>query len=92
MHFSPWTPGDAIQAEDRVRRIGQTRPVKSIWLRAFKVDEQVDELIDFKTMNSSAVISGNVNDDNVNQSRSAPRISVRKLVQSILEKNGELSK
>ena len=33
------TPGDAFQAEDRVRRIGQTKPVKSIWIKAFFVDE-----------------------------------------------------
>lgn len=24
----PWTPGDVNQAEDRVRRIGQKRPVR----------------------------------------------------------------
>jgi len=29
----PWTPGDAFQAEDRVRRIGQTKTVRSIWMR-----------------------------------------------------------
>lgn len=29
----PWTPGDTLQAEDRVRRIGQTREVRSIWMR-----------------------------------------------------------
>ena len=29
----PWTPGDALQAEDRVRRIGQTKEVRSIWMR-----------------------------------------------------------
>jgi SNF2 family DNA or RNA helicase len=44
----PWTPGDALQAEDRVRRIGQTKPVKSIWMRAFEVDEQIDNLIEQK--------------------------------------------
>lgn len=88
----PWTPGDALQAEDRVRRIGQTRPVKSIWLRAFQVDEQVDNLIDYKSMNSSAVMSGNGNDNNANQSRSAPRMSVRELIRSIVDKNDELRK
>lgn len=29
----PWTPGDTLQAEDRVRRIGQTREVRSVWIR-----------------------------------------------------------
>ena len=39
----PWTPGDAMQAEDRVRRIGQTKKVTSIWMTAFEVDEQIFE-------------------------------------------------
>jgi len=42
----PWTPGDALQAEDRVRRIGQTKEVTSIWMRAFDIDTQIDELIE----------------------------------------------
>merc|ERR1712194_924186 len=32
----PWTPGDTLQAEDRVRRIGQTKAVTSIWMTAFE--------------------------------------------------------
>jgi hypothetical protein len=48
-------------------------------------------------MNSSAVVNkqhksgGMTNNDNsqhLNQGRSAPKVSIRKLVQSILEKNG----
>ena len=85
MTSSPWTPGDALQAEDRVRRIGQNRPVKSIWLRAFQIDTQIDELIEEKTMNSSAVISGQTT-GLTNQSKKAPKISIRKLVESILAK------
>ena len=77
--------GDAVQAEDRVRRIGQTRPVTSIWLRAFQIDNQIDELIEEKTMNSSAVISGQTL-GSANQGKKAPTISVRKLVESILAK------
>lgn len=78
--------GDAVQAEDRVRRIGQTRPVKSYWLRAFQIDNQIDELIEEKTMNSSAVISGQALGP-ANQGKKAPTISVRKLVESILAKS-----
>ena len=84
---SLWTPGDALQAEDRVRRIGQTRPVKSIRLRAFQVDEQVDTLIEHKSMNSSAVVNSNGNNSQGNQSNAAPKVSIRKLIQSILIKN-----
>lgn len=77
--------GDALQAEDRVRRIGQSKEVKSIWLRAFPIDTHIDELIEEKTMNSSAVISGQSSNTN-NQGRQAPKISIRKLVDSILAK------
>ena len=82
----PWTPGDAMQAEDRVRRIGQTREVRSIWLRAFQVDEQIDNLIEQKMANATNVVdkSSIAKHD---QSKSAPKISLRDLIQSVVENN-----
>ena len=81
----PWTPGDALQVEDRVRRIGLTRSVKSIRLRAFQVDEQVDNLIEEqKAINSDAVVKAG---SSRHRGRSAPRISIRNLVKSILDGN-----
>jgi len=83
----PWTPGDALQAEDRVRRIGQTKPVKSIWMRAFEVDEQIDNLIEQKSMNASAVVDGRQANNDDGCGKSAPKISMRQLVKSIVENN-----
>merc|ERR1712232_873963 len=54
----PWTPGDVAQAEDRVRRIGQTRNVRSIWIKAFPIDEQLDRLIEEKQVNSNTAVDG----------------------------------
>lgn len=89
----PWTPGDALQAEDRVRRIGQTRAVKSIWMRAFQVDEQIDKLIEQKGHNSTAVVVGtrdsHLNNLDKNKSASAPKVSLRQLVQSIVTNNAK---
>jgi SNF2 family DNA or RNA helicase len=83
----PWTPGDALQAEDRVRRIGQTKPVKSIWMRAFEVDEQIDNLIEQKSMNASAVVDGTQANNDDGSGKAAPKISIRQLVKAIVENN-----
>mmetsp|Transcript_13269 Transcript_13269/g.24902 ORF Transcript_13269/g.24902 Transcript_13269/m.24902 type:complete len:314 (-) Transcript_13269:27-968(-) len=80
----PWTPGDALQAEDRVRRIGQTKSVRSIWIRAFNIDEQIDGLIEYKIQNASSVVEKN---SKSNDSSAAPRISIKKLVETILTEN-----
>jgi len=45
MHSS-YLSGNALQAEDRIRRIGQTKEVTSIWMRAFDIDTQIDEMIE----------------------------------------------
>lgn len=81
----PWTPGDALQAEDRVRRIGQTKEVRSIWMRAFDIDEQIDDLIEFKNQNANSVMDKR--HMQVNESRAAPKISIRNLVKTIVESN-----
>ena len=80
-----------MKAEDRVRRIGQTRPVKSIWMRAFQVDEQIDKLIEQKDQTSHTVVDGRkrsyLNNQDKNKSSSAPKISLRQLIQSIVKDN-----
>eukprot|EP00581_Thalassiosira_minuscula_P006574 CAMPEP_0183743914 /NCGR_PEP_ID=MMETSP0737-20130205/65463_1 /TAXON_ID=385413 /ORGANISM="Thalassiosira miniscula, Strain CCMP1093" /LENGTH=1191 /DNA_ID=CAMNT_0025979545 /DNA_START=8 /DNA_END=3583 /DNA_ORIENTATION=- len=82
----PWTPGDVAQAEDRVRRIGQKRPVRSIWIKAFPIDEQIDELIDHKEVNSNTAVDGKYY---VSQNKSAPKIKISELVKSVLSNNKE---
>mmetsp|Transcript_9842 Transcript_9842/g.21943 ORF Transcript_9842/g.21943 Transcript_9842/m.21943 type:complete len:204 (-) Transcript_9842:412-1023(-) len=54
----PWTPGDAFQAEDRIWRIGQTKPVRCVWVQSFEVDKLIDDMISQKNDNSSAVVGG----------------------------------
>ena len=85
----PWTPGEAQQAEDRVRRIGQTNPVTSIWMVAFDLDKQIDGLLEQKSNTASVVLKeGN---DNVDTS-SAPKISVFQLLKSLLGNQQNASK
>lgn len=81
----PWTPGDAHQAEDRVRRIGQTMPVTSIWLRAFGLDKQIDDMIVQKSQTANAVLAeGSAKGSGSNEQQSAPRISIFQMLKSIL--------
>ena len=82
----PWTPGDALQAEDRVRRIGQTKPVTSIWMRCFDVDEQIDILIEEKKQTSLAVVDRKSNYGSPSYTKAAPKISIFQLVNSIINR------
>ena len=66
----------------QVRRIGQKRPVRSVWIRAFPIDEQIDELIEYKEVNSSTAVDGKECGTVHNQS--APKVSISKLVKSVL--------
>lgn len=87
VYVSPWTPGDALQAEDRVRRIGQTKSVRSIWMRAFDIDKQIDELIEHKNQNTNAVVGAkNVASSQSNVNKAAPKISIRQLIHAIVAK------
>lgn len=70
----PWTPGEANQAEDRVRRIGQTRPVKSIWISAFDMDEKIDALLDSKSQTANEVLTGNASQSTYQQGSIIPLI------------------
>merc|ERR1712087_338677 len=83
----PWTPGDVCQAEDRVRRIGQKRidMVRSVWIRAFPIDEQIDKLIDHKEENSNTAVDGKYHDV---KNKYAPKVSIAELVKSVLKENG----
>jgi hypothetical protein len=54
----PWTPGDVLQAEDRIRRIGQQSDVvHSIWVSKFPVDDKLDKLLQTKDSNCQIVLS-----------------------------------
>jgi SNF2 family DNA or RNA helicase len=53
----PWTPGETRQAEDRIRRIGQTKACTSYWMRSFDLDKQIDEMLASKTRTTDAVLN-----------------------------------
>lgn len=84
----PWTPGDAHQAEDRVRRIGQTKPVTSMWMSAFELDKQIDNMLESKSQTSSTVLSAKLtnegSDDSSLANGNTHKLSIMKLLQSIL--------
>lgn len=52
----PWTPGEAIQAEDRLHRIGQDDTVISTWLQSARVDKHIDDLLLGKQRNISRIV------------------------------------
>lgn len=54
----PWTPGDAVQAEDRLHRIGQTGSVLAVWLQANGADEAIDALLEQKHERIELVLAG----------------------------------
>jgi hypothetical protein len=54
----PWTPGDAIQAEDRIHRIGQTQSVTCIWMQYGPMDEKTDSTLAAKMANIGSILDG----------------------------------
>jgi len=82
----PWTPGDAAQAEDRVRRIGQTKEVRSIWVTAFEVDEQIDKILEQKDQTAKAVVDSRHRDVG-NETASAPKLSIHQLLKQLRDQN-----
>jgi SNF2 family DNA or RNA helicase len=54
----PWTPGDAMQAEDRCHRIGQRGSVHAYWLQANGVDEKIDDVLLQKQERIDLVLKG----------------------------------
>jgi len=87
LHDRPWTPGDALQAEDRVRRIGQTKKVTSIWMRAFAVDKQIDVLIEQKQKKSKSVVDKQQTSSSRGDCQDAPKLSISELVRSLIPKD-----
>lgn len=58
----PWTPGDVLQAEDRVRRIGQlSKSVESIWISANEMDMKLDKLLQTKDVKCQTLLSNEPN-------------------------------
>jgi SNF2 family DNA or RNA helicase len=53
-----WTPGEVLQAENRVHRIGQEMHVTSIWVTAFELDRQIDSMLEFKHETTMRVLTG----------------------------------
>jgi Helicase conserved C-terminal domain len=45
-----------LAVADRVRRIGQTKPVTSIWISAFDFDDQIDAMLEKKKRTASTVL------------------------------------
>lgn len=61
----PWTPGDTLQIEDRLHRIGQKNQVTSIWLQYGEVDVHVDNILESKSMNISQVLKSKNKEDDI---------------------------
>jgi len=78
----PWTPGDAMQAEDRIRRIGQTHPVTSIWVTAFDVDKQIDTVLESKADTANAVLDQDHNSSS--DGCKSPKLSIFQLIKAII--------
>jgi hypothetical protein len=80
----PWTPGELLQAEDRIRRIGQEKETRSIWMTAFEFDSQLDAMLEEKNQASKAVLtkSGMMTGDS-----SSASINIPKLVASLISKS-----
>lgn len=53
-----WTPGDVLQAEDRLHRIGQKDTVIVTWLQCNTTDVSIDKLLLDKQKNISSVLTG----------------------------------
>jgi len=62
-----WTPGDVLQAEDRLHRIGQKDTVIVTWIQCNNsTDPHVDKLILQKQQNISSVMAGDKNTLSIN--------------------------
>jgi SNF2 family DNA or RNA helicase len=62
----PWTAAETIQCEDRIHRIGSSKPV-FIYRLITKdtIDEKVEEIINVKEAMSDYIIDNNVSDNTI---------------------------
>lgn len=58
MHDRPWTPGDAVQMEDRLHRISQHNAVTSYWMQYGMIDPDVDMLLQAKHGDITQTLDG----------------------------------
>ena len=77
----PYTPGDAVQAEDRLHRIGQKNSVTSIWLQYGDTDKWIDDLLQSKTENINVVLSGVKKKMKFNSINEIAKYTLRKMLQ-----------
>ncbi len=64
LHDRDLTPGDNDQAEDRLNRIGQTKPVTALWIQAFDIDLVIDKLLAGKQGIIDTVMTGIESEEN----------------------------
>jgi SNF2 family DNA or RNA helicase len=57
-----YTPADALQAEDRLHRIGQKDTVICTWLQCNNTDQHIDKMLLDKQKNISSVLTGDSNE------------------------------
>ena len=79
----PWTPGELVQAEDRIRRIGQQHSTRSIWMTAFEFDKQLDAMLEEKNQAAKAVLTKS---EVSKGDTSSASINIPKLVAAIISK------
>ncbi len=72
-------PAHADQAEDRAYRIGQNWPVTAVWLRAFQVCSEIDELLHGKDSNIKALLGGKA-DEQTKPVKGAAQMVLRRLL------------
>lgn len=76
-----------MQAEDRIRRIGQTKKTRSIWMSAFELDVQVDSMLADKNHATKVVLANDdANGSLTGGSAFGSKINIPKLLDSILSK------
>lgn len=74
----PYTPGDAIQSEDRLHRIGQQSAVTAIWLQHGEVDKEIDAILEEKETRIGLILEGK------RKSLKGANVSVTDVAQEIL--------
>lgn len=83
----PWTPGELLQAEDRIRRIGQDKETRSIWVSAFEFDSQLDAMLQEKNKASNAVLTKT----GISTGDGGASINIAKLVSALIASDSKSS-